>query len=223
MFVRVSEIWTLSVLPAFKKKPEQVWSVNLQQHCMSSGICRLLKVTLKQCNTSVRSNCKHSKEPWKHLKCNYSWSIADLDLSTVAEQFGSTHHDLKVVDQGLSCDFEVTHHFWTSACPKWSKMVKNGLKLYKMVQNCHFLLVKNRSSPSKWWVWQVLAKALFWTRTLVVPGTWGHSSLQYVHMCDERFPKCTLIWICCFEGKKTVLNRNLMRFCDQIFPPNRIK
>ena len=39
-------------------------------------------------------------------------------------------------------------------------MVQNKLKLYKMVQNCHFLPVKHVSSPSKWRAWRVLAKAL---------------------------------------------------------------
>ena len=39
-----------------------------------------------------------------------------------------------------------------------SKMVQNGQKLYKMVQNGNFLPVNNKSYPSQ--AWQVLAKAL---------------------------------------------------------------
>ena len=61
-----------------------------------------------------------------------------------------------------------------SSRPKWSKMIKNGLKLYKMVHSCHFLPVKNGSYLSKWRAWRVLAKALrallrvFWVLSIQI-------------------------------------------------------
>ena len=52
-------------------------------------------------------------------------------------------------------------------------MVRNRLKLYKTVQNGHFLPIKNVIYPSKWRAWRVIAKALV---------TWINGQESIIHI-----------------------------------------
>ena len=86
-----------------------------------------------------RSFCGWFRYAFPQRSINFEWNI--ISLHTVWKTFSkcSTGSRTLAITRG-SYHFEVAYHFRKNAHPKWSTMVQNGLKLFKMIQiHSHFL------------------------------------------------------------------------------------
>ena len=78
-----------------------------------------------------------------------------------------------------------------------------GLKLYKMVQNCHFLLIKNESDPSKWRAWWALPKALLNNVLTWISVMWFFQ--------ENRIKTSPIVWIWHNHGITLISCKNLIK------------